>query len=229
MGVGLSPERIRKALATLGATPEALKRVYLIHHYPDHVGCLPGVQQRASNVEVVASEHEAEIISGKRGRDLPSNTLLRYLSRYQKLLTAPVDRGGARGRARRGELSRDRYTGAHSWAHLAFAGRGWALFYQRRVRGPATQGTVGVYKAPCTDPPHAKRSAQKLLAEEFDVVVRSHGEPLYGGRTSGYRQRSSATTATYSKENSGECILKSTFERGTLYGEVILTREIDAF
>ena len=43
-GVGLSPERIRKALATLGATPEALKRVYLIHHYPDHVGCLPGVQ-----------------------------------------------------------------------------------------------------------------------------------------------------------------------------------------
>ena len=78
-------------------------------------------------------------------------------------------------------------------------------------------------------PPHAKRSAQKLLAEEFDVVVRSHGEPLYGGRTSGYRKRSPATTATYSKENSGECILKSTFERGTLYGEVILTREIDAF
>jgi glyoxylase-like metal-dependent hydrolase (beta-lactamase superfamily II) len=77
--------------------------------------------------------------------------------------------------------------------------------------------------------PRKQSAAQKLLAEEFDVVVRSHGEPLYGGRTSGYRKRSPATTATYSKENSGERILKSTFERGTLYGEVILTREIDAF
>jgi hypothetical protein len=40
---------------------------------------------------------------------------------------------------------------------------------------------VGVRKAVCTDPAQAKRSAQKVLAEEFTTVVFSHGKPLSEG------------------------------------------------
>ena len=34
---------------------------------------------------------------------------------------------------------------------------------------------VGVIKALCTDPPMAKRSAQKLLREDFATVILAHG------------------------------------------------------
>ncbi|MBA3472843.1 MAG: MBL fold metallo-hydrolase, partial [Rubrobacter sp.] len=40
---------------------------------------------------------------------------------------------------------------------------------------------VGGTKAACMHPPQAKRSAEKLLAEEFDTVVMTHGKPLYAG------------------------------------------------
>jgi hypothetical protein len=38
---------------------------------------------------------------------------------------------------------------------------------------------VGVLKAFYTNPAEAKRSAEKLLGEEFGIVVMSHGKPLY--------------------------------------------------
>jgi glyoxylase-like metal-dependent hydrolase (beta-lactamase superfamily II) len=40
---------------------------------------------------------------------------------------------------------------------------------------------VGGTKAACTNPPQAKRSAEKLLTEDFDTVVMTHGKPLYAG------------------------------------------------
>ena len=40
---------------------------------------------------------------------------------------------------------------------------------------------VGGTKAFSTDPPLAKRSAEKLLQEEFDTVVMSHGKQMYAG------------------------------------------------
>ena len=50
------------------------------------------------------------------------------------------------------------------------------LLLPRKIR-------VGVRKAVCTDPAQAKRSAQKVLAEEFTTVVFSHGKPLREGRS----------------------------------------------
>jgi hypothetical protein len=39
---------------------------------------------------------------------------------------------------------------------------------------------VGVRKALCTDPSLAKRSAQKLLAEDFTTAIMAHGPVLRG-------------------------------------------------
>jgi glyoxylase-like metal-dependent hydrolase (beta-lactamase superfamily II) len=51
----------------------------------------------------------------------------------------------------------------------------------RRIR-------VGVYKALCMDPPQAKRSAERLLMEEFDTVVMTQGKPLYVGARRALRE-----------------------------------------
>ena len=90
-GIASSAGRIRDALVTLGGRPEDLRRGFLTHNHPDHIGGLPQVRGWAPNAELVTSEREAEVISGRRGPGPPSNALLRYASRYQKLPTAPID------------------------------------------------------------------------------------------------------------------------------------------
>jgi glyoxylase-like metal-dependent hydrolase (beta-lactamase superfamily II) len=40
---------------------------------------------------------------------------------------------------------------------------------------------VGLIKALCTDPPMAKRSAQKLLREDFTTVILAHGPVMRSG------------------------------------------------
>ncbi len=177
-GLGSSAGRIRNALVTLGGRPEDLRRVFLTHHHADHTGGLPGVREWAPNAKLVTSEREAEVVSGRRDPDPPSNALLRYASRYQKLPTAPID-----SLAREGDVVagfRVVLTPGHTLGHtsllrdedgLLFTGDAFGVLL-RKIR-------VGVYKAPCTDPPLAKRSAERLLAEEFGTVVMSYGSSLY--------------------------------------------------
>lgn len=186
-GLGSSPRRIRDALAALGSRPEDLRRVFLTHHHSDHVGGLPEVRDWALGVEIMASEHEAEVISGRRGPDPQNNAVLRYLARYQKLPTAPVDSVMREGDVVAG--FRVILTPGHSLGHasllrdedgLLFTGDAFGSL-PRRIR-------VGVRKAFCTDPPLAKRSAEKLLVEEFDTVVMSHGKPLRAGARNRLRE-----------------------------------------
>src|SRR5215213_8049074 len=82
--------RIQEALTALGAGPRDVRRIYLTHQHGDHIGGLPAVRWWATQAEVVASEHEAQIISGECPPDPPSNALFRSFAQRGQLPKIPV-------------------------------------------------------------------------------------------------------------------------------------------
>ena len=84
-GVRGSSLPIQEALASLGAGPGELRRIYITHCDPDHIGGLPAVKWWAPEAEVVSSELEAQVISGQRPADPKSNPLIRLHARRLRL------------------------------------------------------------------------------------------------------------------------------------------------
>jgi glyoxylase-like metal-dependent hydrolase (beta-lactamase superfamily II) len=177
-GTGNSVGRIREAITALGSGPEDLKRIFLTHN--DHTGGLPGLLEWAPNAEVGAPPHEAEVISGKRGPDPFSNPVFRFLARNAKLPSAPVTKV-----LREGDLVsnfRIIATPGHTLGHVSLLRDGDGLLFTADAFGCLPRKIrVGIRKAVCTDPGEAKRSAQKLLAEEFGTVLLAHGPVLRSG------------------------------------------------
>ena len=179
-GVGSSPGRIREAMTSLGGVPEDLKRIYLTHQHPDHVGGLPGVREWAPAAELLASEREAEVISGRRPKDPGSNRVFNFLTRNQKLPTAPIDRTVDEGDVVAG--FRVVFTPGHTPGHTSLLRDEDGLLFTADAFGALGRRIrVGGVKAFCTDPKEARRSAEKLLGENFDTVVMTHGRPLIAG------------------------------------------------
>ena len=180
-GVGSSAGRIREALASLGGAPEDLKRIYLTHHHPDHIGGLPGIREWAPGAELISSEGEAEVISGRRPSDPASNPVFAFLFRNQKLPTAPIDRTVGEGDVVAG--FRVVSTPGHTCDHTSLLRDDDGLLFTGDAFGALTSSKpkVGGIKAFCVDPKEARRSAEKLLGEDFDTVVMTHGRPLIAG------------------------------------------------
>ena len=180
-GVASSPSRIREALASLGGSPESLKRIYLTHHHPDHIGGMPGIREWAPGAELISSETEAEVISGQRPNDPASSPIFARLFRNQKLPTAPIDRTVTEGDTVAG--FRVLSTPGHTRGHTSLLRDEDGLLFTGDAFGALTSGkpTVGGIKAFCTDPKEARRSAEKILGEDFDTVVMTHGKPLIAG------------------------------------------------
>jgi glyoxylase-like metal-dependent hydrolase (beta-lactamase superfamily II) len=176
-GTGNSVGRIREAVAVLGSGPDDLKRIFLTHQHDDHTGGLRGLLEWAPNAEVGASPHEAEVISGSREKDPFANPVIRRLARNVKLPTAPVGKV-----LREGDLVsgfRVVATPGHTRGHVSLLRDGdGLLFTADAFGGMPRKMRVGVRKAICNDPPQAKRSAEKLLAEDFSTVIFAHGKTL---------------------------------------------------
>lgn len=169
--------RIQEALTSLGAGPRDLRYIYLTHQHGDHIGGLTAVRWWATEAEVVASEHEAQVISGERPPDPPSNAVFRFFAQRGQLPTVPVDRVVYEGDSHAG--FRVIATPGHTSGHTSLINDEQGLLFTGDAFGSMPfKVRVGVRKFFCTDPAEAQRSAEKLLKEEFSTVVLSHGKPL---------------------------------------------------
>jgi glyoxylase-like metal-dependent hydrolase (beta-lactamase superfamily II) len=176
-GVESSSDRVREALSVLDSGPEDLKRIFLTHHHGDHIGGLRGIREWAPEAEVGATEYEAYVISGKLPPALSPNPILRRMANQQSMPTSPVGKI-----LREGDLVsgfRIISTPGHSLGHVSLLRESDGLLFTADAFGCLPRKIrVGVIKPFCTDPPMARRSAEKLLGERFDTVVMGHGPIL---------------------------------------------------
>lgn len=178
-GVAGSVERIKGAISSLGAGPENLKRIFITHQHGDHTGGLKGLLEWAPDAEVGAMAYEAEVISGQRGFDPQSNSLIRYALRNAEPPRVMVGKVFQEGDSVSG--FRLISTPGHTLGHASLLRDSDGLLFTADAFGylPRKIG-VGVRKAFCADPLLAKRSAEKLLGERFTTVVMAHGPVLRG-------------------------------------------------
>jgi glyoxylase-like metal-dependent hydrolase (beta-lactamase superfamily II) len=176
-GVGGNPKRIQAALAALGVAPAKLTTIYLTHAHPDHVGGLAAMRAWAPEAEVVASQHEAEILRGERPGDPSSNAVLRALQGSMKAPLTPAARSVEEGDLVAG--FRVVATPGHSGGHTCLLSEEHGILFTGDAFGALPfRVRVGVRPFLCNNPAQAKRSAEKLLEEEYRTVVLSHGKVL---------------------------------------------------
>lgn len=179
-GVAGSAGRIKDAIAALGSGPDDLKRIFITHHHDDHTGALKELLGWAPGAVVGATALEAEVVSGRRGYDPPSNAFIRYMSRNAEPPGVPVGKV-----LREGDLVsgfRVVSTPGHTLGHASLLRDADGLLFTADAFGCLPRKIrVGVVGAFCTDPFLAKRSAVKLLGQGFSTVAMSHGPVLREG------------------------------------------------
>lgn len=175
---GRNSLRIEQALAALGAGPSDLTGIYLTHHHSEHAGGLSDILWWAPHkAKLVTSRHEARIISGRGRPDWLSNPLFRPFA-AQGLPTVSMGRIDCVDEGDEFAGFRVIATPGHTYGHTSLLSEQHGLLFAADALGGLWQIQAGVIKGICADPTEAKRSAEKLLKEEFDTVVFSHGKPL---------------------------------------------------
>jgi glyoxylase-like metal-dependent hydrolase (beta-lactamase superfamily II) len=179
-GVDGSVERIEEALASLGSGPRDLKRIFITHQHDDHTGGLKRLLEWAPHVEVGASEHEARVISGELPYDPSDNRFVRFMTRNAQPPGIPVAQTLDEGDLVSG--FRVICTPGHTPGHVSLLRDADGLLFTADAFGRLPRKLrVGLIKAFCADPPMAKQSAQKLLREEFAMVILAHGPVMRSG------------------------------------------------
>ena len=176
---GRSSARIQEALATLGAGPDKLKCIYLTHHHAEHVNGIPSILWWAPDAQIEASKYEAEIISGEREPDPLTDPLSSYIG-TRGLPTLPKDRIHTISEDHEFAGFRVISTPGHTGGHTSLINERHKLLFTADAFGRIPEIRVGVNDAISADTVEARRSAEKLLKEEFCTVVFSHGRPLRG-------------------------------------------------
>jgi glyoxylase-like metal-dependent hydrolase (beta-lactamase superfamily II) len=173
-----SVTRIKTALLALGGDAETLKRIYLTHHHPDHIGGLSALATWAPQAEIITSEGEAAIISGTSPPDQSENPIMRAMTERQHLPTHPVSRTVREGDTIAGFCVIS--TPGHSLHHTSLFHEDHRLLLTADAFGQLfTKIQVGVTKPFCSHSALAKQSAAKLLDLDFTTVSFSHGPVLH--------------------------------------------------
>src|ERR671911_2795151 len=176
-GVDASVRRIEEALASLSSGPRDLKRIFITHQHDDHTGGLKGLLEWAPHAEVGASEHEAKVISNELPYDPSDNRFVRYMTRNAEPPGVPVARTLGEGDLVSG--FRVISTPGHSLGHVSLLRDADGLLFTADAFGCLPRKIrVGIRKAVCTDPALARRSAGRLLGEDFSTVIFAHGMTL---------------------------------------------------
>lgn len=176
---GRSSSRIQEALAALGAGPDKLKRIYLTHHHAEHINGLPSILWWAPDAAIETSEYEAEIICGERAPDPLTDPLSTYIG-TRGLPTVSRDRIRTMSEGQKLAGFRVISTPGHTGGHTSLINEQHKLLFTADAFGRVPEIRVGVNDAISADPAQARCSAEKLLKEEFNTVVFSHGKPIRG-------------------------------------------------
>jgi glyoxylase-like metal-dependent hydrolase (beta-lactamase superfamily II) len=176
-GTANSAGRIQEAITALGSGPEDLKHIFVTHHHPDHAGGVQGLIEWAPQAEIGAPEHEAEIIAGRRAPDEPASAFFRPIASRQNVPPAPVAKVLSEGDLVSG--FRIFSTPGHSLGHVSLLRDADGVLFTADAFGCLPRKIrVGVRKYLCADPPLARRSAGRLLGEDFSTVIFAHGKTL---------------------------------------------------